>query len=178
MEFLDRGLNGIRESDSYFMNGRRFDLQDQPGDVLRQYQVQIESGISAYLREVDFEKMIQQLGSRGQTEIKKEEAYDDGSLPANMVLGLDMKYVFKPFDSSGVPLTEREMIDEIRQRIGFVYSASVEYTDLNGYRFRDLADQVPLMQRTYDPAEKPILTLILDALFDPNADGIITQTDI
>jgi hypothetical protein len=80
---------------------------------------------------------------------KRDRAYDDGSLPSHIVLGIDLDYVFSPIERGSRQLNEGEMLQEIRQRIGFVFSATLEYTDLNGYRFRDLADQVALRQRTY-----------------------------
>ena len=70
------------------------------------------------------------------------------------------------------------MIREIRQNIGFVFSASAAYTDVSGYRFREIYDQIPLLERTYDPMEVQIVTLIIDALFDPDGDGIILPADI
>ena len=69
-------------------------------------------------------------------------------------------------------------MEEIRQRIGFVYSATVGYTDLSGYRFRDIADQTPLLQRHYDESERSLFQLIVDALFDVDGDGLITQENI
>lgn len=178
MEFVDRDLNGINQEDYYFINGRRFDLHGQPQETLRQYQVQIESGISAYLGEVSIEQIMGALGAESQTAIKKEEAYDDGSLPSQMVLGIDLDYVFSPIERNQTQLTELEMIEELRQRIGFVFSATLEYTDLNGYRFRDLADQLALMQRVYDPIEKVALKLVIDALFDTNGNSIIAADEI
>lgn len=178
MEFVDRGINGIDKDDYYFINGRRFDLKTQSKELLRQYQVQIESGITAYLRENSFEKIVRSLGSEGQTAVKKDTAYDDGSLPSHIVLGMDLDYVFSPIERNGVQLSEGEMVQEIRQRMGFVFSATMEYTDLSGYRFRDLADQVALMQRTYDPIEAIALKLVIDALFDTNGDGIIGADEV
>jgi len=69
-------------------------------------------------------------------------------------------------------------MQEIRQRIGFVYSATVGYTDLSGYRFRDIADQTALLQRKYDESEESLLKLIVEALFDVDGDGLITQENI
>lgn len=178
MEFIDRGINGIDKNDYYFINGRRFDFKTQPAELLRQYQVQIESGITAYLKENSFEKIVTSLGSEGQTSIKKDRAYDDGSLPSHIVLGIDLDYVFSPIERGSVKLNQAEMIEEIRQRIGFVFSATMEYTDLNGYRFRDLADQVALMQRMYDPIEAIALKLVIDALFDTNSDGIVGADEV
>ena len=178
MEFVDRDLDGINQEDYYFMNGRRFDLHGQPEQTLRQYQVQIESGISAYVGNISIAQIMNALGSESQTSIKKEEAYDDGSLPSPMVLGLDLGYVFSPIERNQTQLSEREMVEELRQRIGFVYSATLEYTDLNGYKFRDLADQLSLMQRTYDPIEAPALKLVIDALFDTNGNGIIAADEV
>jgi hypothetical protein len=178
MEFVDVNLNGIDENDYYFIKGRRFDLIGKPQEVLRQYQMQIESGVSAYLRKVNFQTIVQSLGTRGQTDIKKDEPYSDGSLPAQMVLGLDLRYVFRPISKNGVQLKDTDMIAEIRQHLGFVFSATTEYTDVNGYRFRDLTDQVALIQRTYDPIEKGVLILIIESLFDTDADGIITAENV
>jgi len=178
MEFVDRGINGIDENDYYFINGRRFDLKTQPVELLRQYQVQIESGITAYLRVNSFEEIVASLGAEGQTSIKKDKAYDDGSLPSHIVLGIDLDYVFSPIERGSRQLNEDEMLGEIRQRIGFVFSATMEYTDLSGYKFRDLADQVALMQRTYDPVEAIALKLVIDALFDTNGDGIIGADEV
>ena len=56
-----------------------------------------------------------------------------------------------------------------------VYSATVGYTDLNGFRFRDIADQTPLLQRHYDQLEQSLLRLIMDSLFDPDGDELVTQ---
>ena len=95
-----------------------------------------------------------------------------------MVFGLDLPYVFKPIVRQGTQLSEKEMMEEIRQRIGFVYSATVGYTDLSGYRFRDIADQTPLLQRHYDESERSLFQLIVDALFDVDGDGLITQENI
>jgi hypothetical protein len=178
MELVDYGLDGLDEKDYYFIQGRRFDLKGEPEDVLHQYQVQIESGVTAFLKEVPAEKIADAIGTRAQTSIKKPQSYDDGSLPSRMVLGLDMSYVFKPFVRNNIQLSEQQMLEEIRNRVGFVFSASVEYTDLNGYRFRDLADQLALMQRTYDPSEMLTIKLVIDALFDTDGDGIITQENI
>ena len=178
MELVDIDLNGIDERDYYFIEGRRFDFIGQPADILQQYQVQIESGISAYIRKVGYQTILQDLGAEGQTAIKKGQVYEDGSLPSEMVLGLDLRYVFRPIRRSGAELTEKDMIEEIRQRIGFVFSATTSYTDFSGFRFRDIADQSALVQRTYDPIEQPILILILDALFDTDADGIINPENI
>lgn len=178
MEFVDVNLNGIDEKDYYFLKGRRFDLQGQPPEILHQYQMQIESGVNAYLKQVSFQTITQALGARGRTEIKKDAAYADGSLPSQMVLGLNLKFVFRPITRNGTELSQNDLITEIRQQLGFVFSATVEYTDLNGYRFRDLADQTQLLQRTYDPSEKIVLSLILESLFDPDGDGIITGENI
>ena len=52
------------------------------------------------------------------------------------------------------------------------------YTDLSGYRFRDIADQMPLLQRQYDDSEYSLLRLVMDALFDVDGDGLITQENI
>lgn len=178
MEIVDVNLDGIDEKDYYFINGRRFDLTGKPPETLRQYQIQIENGITAFLRHVNFQTIVKALGARGQIGMKRDAAFDDGSMPAQMIFGLDLKYVFRPIIRGGTQLSEREMLEEIRRRIGFVFSATVEYTDLTGYRFRDLSDQTALMQRTYDPLEKPVLTLILDALFDTDGDGVIAQENL
>jgi hypothetical protein len=178
MELVDLGLDGLDQKDYYFIQGRRFDLKGQTESVLREYQTQIESGVTAFLKVVGAEKVADAIGSRAQTGIKKSQSYTDGSLPAKMVLGLDLGYVFKPVIRSGKMLSENESIEEIRQRVGFVLSASVEYTDLNGYRFREIADQIALLQRTYDVAEAPMLKLVLDAMFDTDGDGIITPENI
>ena len=178
MEFVDVDLDGINAKDYYFIEGRRFDLHGQSADILSQYQVQIESGISAFVRKVSYQNIASDLGARSQTAIKKNEAYEDGSLPSQMVFGIDHQFVFRPIVRSGTQLTEKEMLEEIRQRIGFVFSATTGYTDINGYRFRDIADQIALVQRTYDPSEAPTLTLIMKALFDTDGDGIITQENI
>ncbi|MGA1196727.1 MAG: hypothetical protein ACO36I_09545 [Candidatus Latescibacterota bacterium] len=178
IELVDLGLDGLDAKDYYFIKGRRFDLRGQTEEVLRQYQVQIESGVTAFLQKITAAKVADAIGSKAQTGIKKTQSYDDGSLPARLVFGLDMGYVFKPIERSGNKLSEKEMIEEIRQRVGFVFSAAVEYTDLNGYRFREVADQTALLQRTYDPVEKIILKLVIDALFDTDGDGVITSDNI
>ena len=178
IELVDVGLDGLDPKDYYFIKGRRFDLKGQTEDVLRQYQVQIESGVTAFLQKVTASKIADAIGSKAQTGIKKTQSYDDGSLPARLAFGLDMGYVFKPFIRNESKLSEKEMIEEIRQRVGFVYSAAVEYTDLNGYRFREVADQTALLQRTYDPVEKVTLKLIIEALFDTDGDGVITSENI
>jgi len=178
MELVDFGLNGLDENDHYFIDGRRFDLRGQQENVLRQFQVQIESGVTAFLKKVTFEKVSDAIGTRAQTDVKKTQSYDDGSLPSQMVLGLNMDYVFRPIVRNGQTLPEQAMLEEIRQRLGFVLSASMEYTDLNGYRFREIADQVALLQRTYDPIEMPMIKLVIDALFDTDGDGIITSDNI
>lgn len=178
IELVDVGLDGLDSKDYYFIKGQRFDLKGQTEDVLRQYQVQIESGVTAFLQKITAAKVADAIGSKAQTGIKKAQSFDDGSLPARLAFGLDMEYVFKPFMRNDSKLSEREMIEEIRQRVGFVYSAAVEYTDLNGYRFREVADQTALLQRTYDPVEKITLKLIIEALFDTDGDGIITSENI
>lgn len=178
MEFVDLGLNGIDQKDYYFLEGKRFDLKDQDPRTLRQYQVQIESGVTAFLKKIKFQNVVDNIGTQGQTSIKKTRSFDDGTLPSKMVLGVELDYVFRPLIRNGNQLSDQATLEEIRQRLGFVFAASVEYTDLNGYRFRELADQVGLMQRTYDPAEIPILKLVIDALFDTDGDGIITDDNI
>jgi hypothetical protein len=178
MELVDFGLDGLDEKDYYFIEGRRFNLKGQAEDALRQYQVQIESGVTAFLKKVTAEKVADAIGTKAQTSVKKTQSYDDGSLPSRMILGLDMNYVFKPFMSNNAPIPQQRMLEEIRQRVGFVFSAAVEYTDLNGYRFREIADQMALLQRTYDPSETFTVKLVIDALFDTDGDGIITQDNI
>ena len=178
MELIDVGLDGLDEKDYYFIQGRRFDLKGESEEVLRQFQVQIESGVTAFLKEVTTDVVVDAIGSKAQTGVKKTQSYDDGSLPARMVLGLDIDYVFRPIVRDGTQLSAQQITEEIRQRVGFVVSAAVEYTDLNGYRFREIADQVALLQRTYDPVEMPVIKLVLDALFDTDGDGIITQDNI
>jgi len=178
IELVDVGLDGLDSKDYYFIKGQRFDLKGQTPEVLRQYQVQIESGVTAFLQKVTAAKVADAIGSKAQTGIKKTHSYDDGSLPARLVFGLDMGYVFKPIERNGNKLSEKEMIEEIRQRVGFVFSAAVEYTDLNGYRFREVADQTALLQRTYDPVEKVTLKLVIESLFDTDGDGIITSENI
>lgn len=178
MEFVDLGLNGVDQNDHYFIEGKRFDLKDEAPENLKQYQVQIESGVTAFLKKVGYQALVDDIGAQSQTSIKKRQSFNDGTLPSRMVFGLDIDYVFKPIIRNGTKLSEQAMLEEIRQRVGFVFSASVEYTDLNGYRFREIADQTALMQRTYDPAETPTIKLILDALFDTDGDGVITQDNI
>ena len=178
MELVDVGLNGLDEKDYYFIDGRRFDLNGEEEDVLKQFQVQIESGVTAFLKKVTAEKVADAIGTKAQTSIKKTQSYDDGSLPSLMVFGLNLDYVFKPIQRNGKALSEQNMLEEIRQRVGFVLSASMEYTDLNGYRFREIADQVALLQRTYDPIETLMIKLVIDALFDTDGDGIITQDNL
>lgn len=178
MELFDFGLNGLDENDCYFIDGRRFDLKGETETVLKQFQVQIESGVTTFLQKVTFDKVTDAIGLAAQTNIKKTKSYDDGSLPSKMVLGVDMDYVFRPIVRNGQTLSEQAMLEEIRQRVGFVLSASMEYTDLNGYRFREIADQVALLQRTYDPIEMPMIKLVMDALFDTDGDGIITADNI
>jgi len=177
MELVDVGLNGIDNRDYYFIDGRRFDLANEPGNVLQHYQVQMEKGVSTFVRQVGYNTVFQS-GELGQTSIKKMQAYDDGSLPARMILGLDLRYIFRPITKNAQPLSEEEMMREIRQSLGFVYSATMGYTDLSGYRFRDIADQTALLQRTYDPMEISLLSLILGALFDTDSDGVINQDDL
>ena len=178
MEFVDLNLDGVDNGDYYFLDGRRFDLINLPSDMLKQYEVQIESGVTAFVKEVGYQTILQDLGSSGQTAIKKDQAFEDGSLPSKIVLGLDLKYVFRPIERGGTKLAEQQMLEEIRGRVGFVYSATTGYTDFSGYRFRDIADQLPLLQRLYDPMEVTVLTLIMDTLFDTNRDGIVTAENI
>jgi hypothetical protein len=173
IEFVDRGLNGMDAADHYFLNGRRFDLSGQPPARLREFQSQVETAISAFIGKIDFTSIIKDLGSQKQTAIRKADAFEDGSLPSPMVFGLDLPYVFRPIERDGRTLPENEMLEEVRNRIGWVYSATVGYTDLSGYQMRDLAEQSPLLQRVYDPIEKPILILVMDALFDLDGDGIV-----
>ena len=178
IEYVDRGLNGLDESDYYFLNGRRFDLVGNDRKTILEYRSQVATAINVFIENVDYESIVASLGSSGQTSIRKGGAFDDGSLPALMVFGLDLPYVFKPIIQRGRTLSEKEMMEEVRQRIGFVYSATVGYTDLSGYRFRDIADQTPLLQRHYDESELSIFRLIVDALFDVDGDGLITQENI
>jgi hypothetical protein len=148
------------------LNGRRFDLVGNDRKTILEYRSQVATAINVFIENVDYESMVESLGASGQTGIRKGGAYDDGSLPSLMVFGLDLPYVFKPIVRQGTQLSEKEMMEEIRQRIGFVYSATVGYTDLSGYRFRDIADQTPLLQRHYDESERSLFQLIVDALFD------------
>ena len=178
IEFVDVGLDGIDRQDYYFIEGRRFDLNEQTIDILEQYQVQIESGITAFIQEVGYQSILEELGAFKQAAIKKVQAYEDGSLPARMVLGLELNYVFRPIVRNETQLGEQEMKEELRQRIGFVYSATTGFTDIQGYRFRDIADEHSLLQRTYDAMETRTIRLIVDALFDTDGDGIITQENI
>ncbi len=178
IEYVDHGLDGFNRRDNYFINGRQFDLGDQPPDVLRQYQVQIESGISAFIRQIGYQTILEDLGAGTQTRVKKTQAFEDGSLPSSIALGNDLPYVFRPIRQRDVQLNQKQMVEEIREHIGFVYNAIVDYTDIQGYRFREIADQFALLQRVYDPMEVRTLTLIMDALFDTNGDGIITPENI
>lgn len=178
IEYVDHGLNGLDESDYYFLNGRRFDLSGRDQSTILEYRSQVATAINIFIEKIDYASIVEGLGSSGQTGIRKGGAFDDGSLPSLMVFGLDMPYVFKPITQGGQPLSEAAMLQEIRQRIGFVYSATVGYTDLSGYRFRDIADQTALLQRQYDDAEHTLLQLIVDALFDVDGDGLITQENI
>lgn len=178
IEYVDHGLNGLDENDYYFLNGRRFDLTGRSRETINEYRSQVATGINVFIEKVDYQAIVEGLGSSGQTGIRKGGAYDDGSLPSLMVFGLDLPYVFKPIVQQGRQLSEEAMLEEIRQRIGFVYSAAVEYTDLSGYRFRDIADQTALLQRPYDDAENATLRLVVEALFDTDGDGIITQENI
>lgn len=178
IEYVDAGLNGIDEDDHYFVNGRRFDLYGESLTGLSQHQTQVETAINSFIKKIDYQAALSDLGSRIQLSIRKGSAFDDGSLPAQVVFGLDLNYVFKPIETDGTPLSADAMLEQIRQRIGLVYSATVGYTDLTGYRLRDLADQTALIQRTYDPAEKRLIQLIVDSLFDPDGDGLIEAQNI
>ena len=178
IEYVDHGLNGLDESDYYFLTGRRFDLANRDKKTILEYRSQVATAINIFIDKVDYDTIVEGLGSSGQTGIRKGGAYDDGSLPSLMVFGLDLPYVFKPIHQNKQQLAAEEMMDEIRQKIGFVYSATVGYTDLSGYRFRDIADQTPLLQRQYDESEQTLLQLVVEALFDPDGDGLITQENI
>ncbi len=178
VEYVDGGLNGLDEEDHYFVNGRRFDLFGESLTALTQHQTQVETAINAFIQKVDYQASLRDLGSRTQLSIRKGSAFEDGSLPAQVVFGLDLSYVFKPIERNGTVLPEGAMLEEIRSRIGFVYSATLGYTNLTGYRFRDLADQTALLQRSYDPAEKRLIQLIVDSLFDPDGDGLIEAQNI
>jgi hypothetical protein len=178
IEYVDHGLNGLDELDYYFLNGRRFDLAGRSKKSILEFRSQVATAINIFIEKIDYDAIVQGLGSSGQTGIRKGGAYDDGSLPSLMVLGLDMPYVFKPIVQQNSQLDEEAMMQEIRQRIGFVYSATVGYTDLSGYRFRDIADQTSLLQRHYDDSEYSLLELIIDALFDVDGDGLISQENI
>ena len=177
MELVDVGLNGIESRDYYFIDGRRFDLANEPGNVLQHYQAQMEKGVTTFVRQVGYDTVFQS-GEIDQTSIRKTQAYDDGSLPARMILGLELRYTFRPITKNAQQLPEEEMTQEIRQSLGFVYSATMGYTDLNGRRFLDIADQTALLQRTYDPIETSTLSLILGALFDTDGDGVVNQDDL
>ncbi|MCZ6632297.1 MAG: hypothetical protein O7G87_02765 [bacterium] len=178
MEFVDIDMNGMDNKDYYFLDSRRINLHNVAEEMLSQYQIQIERAVSVFIKNVDFQSILDDLGATGQTAVKKKEAFDDGSLPSNIVLGLDLKYVFRPMISNGRQLSERESVERVRSRLGLIYSATTSYTDLGGYRLQDMNDQLALLQRTYDPIEQQILTLIVDALFDIDADGIITPENI
>ena len=178
IEYVDHGLNGLDDSDYYFLNGRRFDLANRELQTVQQFRSQVATAINIFIEKVDYNAIVEALGSSGQTGISKAGAYDDGSLPSLMVFGLNMPYVFKPITQNNQQLSPEAMMQEIRQRIGFVYSATVGYTDLSGYRFRDIADQTALLQRKYDESEESLLKLIVEALFDVDGDGLITQENI
>jgi hypothetical protein len=171
IEYVDHGLNGLDELDFYFLNGRRFDLSNITAKTIQEYQSQVATAVNVYIEAVNYAKIVEGLGSSGQTAIRKGGAYDDGSLPSLLEFGLDLQYVFKPIVEREKQLSEQEMLEEIRKRIGFVYSATVGYTDLSGFRFCDLADQTTLLQRQYDVSERAVLMLIVDALFDVDGDG-------
>ena len=70
------------------------------------------------------------------------------------------------------------MRTEIRGRIGFAYTATTSYTDVNGYKFREIAEEVQVLQRDYDAAETRLLRLVIDALFDTDGDGLVSGEDI
>ena len=178
IEYVDTGLDGMDTEDYYFINGRRFEMQDQNASIIQQYQVQIESGISTFMQAVDYNTILNALEEGSQTAINKQQAFEDGSLPSTVALGLDVKYIFRPIVRGNAQLPEQAMIREIRQNIGFVFSASTAYTDVSGYRMSDILDQIHLLQRTYDPMEFKMVTLVIDALFDPDGDGIILPEDI
>ncbi|MDP6779433.1 MAG: hypothetical protein QGI83_21950, partial [Candidatus Latescibacteria bacterium] len=178
LELVDVGLDGINAEDYYFIKGRRFELRDQPKEVLEQYRVQIESGVSAFVRDVGYNTILNALGAGSQTAIQKTEAYEDGSLPAKVALGVDLRYVFRPIVRNEMKLEEQQMVGEIRQRVGFVYSAITGYTDIQGYQFREIANHPELLNRNYDVVERPILVLVIDALFDTDGDGIIRFEDL
>ena len=124
---------------------------------------------------VDYQTILDALDVGSQTAIKKREAFEEGSLPSAVALGLDLKYVFRPIARSNTKIPEKGMIREIRQKIGFLFSV---YAGVNGYRFREIYDQIPLLERSYDPMEVQIVTLIIDALLDPDGDGIILPANI
>ena len=179
IEYVDLGLNGLDERDYYFLDGRRFDLASSDIKSILEYRSQVATAVNVFIEKIDYEAIVEGLGSTGKTGIRKRGAFDDGSLPSLMVFGLDLPYVFKPSaESGGQQQSEEAMLEEIRQRVGFVYSATVGYTDLNGFRFRDIADQTPLLQRHYDQLEQPLLRLIMDSLFDPDGDELVTQENI
>ena len=178
IDYVDHGLNGLDEHDYYFLNGRRFDLAGRERSTILEYRSQVATAINVFIENIDYDSIVEGLGSSGQTGIRKGGAYDDGSLPSLMVFGLDLPYVFKPITQRGQQLTQEAMLTEIRQRIGFVYSATVGYTDLSGYRFKDIADQTSLLQRQYDDSEEYLVRLIVGALFDVDGDGLITQENV
>jgi len=178
IEVVDAGLDGMDTEDYYFIKGRRFELNEQNAGVIQQYQVQIESGVTAFLEKVGYQTILGSLGQGSQTAIKKREAFEDGSLPSAVALGLDLKYVFRPIIRNNAQIPQDGMVREIRQNIGFVFSATTAYTDVSGYRFRDIYDQIALLERTYDTMEIQILTLVIDTLFAPDGDGIVLPGDI
>lgn len=177
-EYVDVDLDGINEEDYYFINGKQYELKNLDPKTLGQYQVQIETGINAFLSAVGYGKIMEALGVGSQTSIKKEEAYEDGSLPSRVALGVDLGYVFKPIVRSNRQLSEAQMVTEIRNRIGFAYSAITSYTDVNGYKFREIAEEVQVLQRVYDVSENRSLRLVIDALFDTDGDGLISGENI
>jgi len=178
IELVDRGLDGVGPEDCYFLDGRRHDLASEPDSILSQYQTQLERAVTTFIRKVGYQTLRQSMGTAGQAAIKKERAFEDGSLAARMVLGQELRYVFRPIERNGTRASEQETMQEIRQQVGFIYSATMGYTDLGGYRFRDIADQAPLIQRTYDEMEAPVIRLIVEALFDTDGDGVIQPENL
>lgn len=176
VEYVDSGLNGIDNEDHYLVSGRRFDLKGATKEALHQHQTTVETAITAFVKNVDFRASLpENFESRMEA---AEGPMKDGSLPGKTVLGLDLRYLFRPIEMDGNTLNEEEMLKEVRAKIGFVYSATLGMTDTGSYRLNDLTTQTLLLQRTYDPAERVLLQLVIDTLFDRNGDGIIEQTDI
>jgi len=178
VELVDKGLDGLGPRDYYFIKGRRFDLSKVPQEVIQHYQVQVEAGVSIYVRNVGFDTITGQTGSAGQTSIRKEVAFEDGSLPSNMVIGLDLGYVFRPIDRPDLQADQKRMAAEMRRNFGLVYAAILTYTDVQGYQLRDLAGETQVIERTFDASEAKILKLVLDTFFDRDGDGIITPDDL